>query len=69
MKRISRRASTTIAEFAFKYARREGRGRVTAVHKANVCPAADGLFLECARGVARNHPAIAYDEQLADSLL
>ncbi|HUP42513.1 MAG TPA: isocitrate/isopropylmalate family dehydrogenase, partial [Thermoanaerobaculia bacterium] len=44
LKIITERASTRIARFAFEYARREGRKRVTAVHKANIMKLSDGLF-------------------------
>ena len=67
LKIITERASTRIAEFAFAYAEREQRGRVTAVHKANIMKLSDGLFLECCRKVARAHPAIAYDEAIVDA--
>ena len=52
LKIITDKASTRIAEFAFEQARRRGRKRVTAVHKANIMKLSDGLFLECARKVA-----------------
>src|SRR5438270_11143105 len=63
LKIITERASTRIAEFAFGYARRRGRRRVTAIHKANIMKLGDGLFLECARRVAARHDGIAYDER------
>eukprot|EP01062_Namystynia_karyoxenos_P058885 TRINITY_DN50336_c0_g1_i1.p1 TRINITY_DN50336_c0_g1~~TRINITY_DN50336_c0_g1_i1.p1 ORF type:complete len:409 (+),score=120.00 TRINITY_DN50336_c0_g1_i1:95-1228(+) len=69
VKRITRRASTRIAESAYQIAASQGRKRVTAVHKANVCKQADGLFLSCAREVAKRYPDIRSDDQLADSLL
>ncbi|HUB06668.1 MAG TPA: isocitrate/isopropylmalate dehydrogenase family protein [Myxococcales bacterium] len=67
LKIITERASTRIAEFAFAYAERERRGRITAVHKANIMKLSDGLFLDCCRKVARAHPAIAYDEAIVDA--
>ncbi|MHB8419163.1 MAG: isocitrate/isopropylmalate dehydrogenase family protein [Myxococcales bacterium] len=67
LKIITERASTRIAEFAFAYAEREGRGRVTAVHKANIMKLSDGLFLDCCRKVARAHPSIGYDEAIVDA--
>lgn len=60
-------ASTRIARFAFEYARRHRRRRVTAVHKANIMKLGDGLFLECARAVAREYPEIQYDERIIDA--
>jgi isocitrate dehydrogenase (NAD+) len=67
LKIITARASTRIAEFAFDYARRHGRKRVTAIHKANIMKLSDGLFLDCARDVSRAHPDIAYDEKIVDA--
>src|SRR5438477_11934309 len=55
LKIITARASTRIAEFAFDHARRRGRKRVTAIHKANIMKMSDGLFLECARQTAHQH--------------
>jgi isocitrate dehydrogenase (NAD+) len=67
LKIITEHASTRIARFAFEYARRHGRKRVTAIHKANIMKQSDGLFLESARRVAREHPDVAYDERIVDS--
>jgi isocitrate dehydrogenase (NAD+) len=67
LKIITDRASTRIAAFAFAYARRRGRKRVTAIHKANIMKKSDGLFLECARRVAREYPDIEYDERIVDA--
>src|SRR6476619_2052387 len=58
LKIITERASTRIAQFAFAHARRHGRKRVTAIHKANIMKLSDGLFLECTRRVARNWPDV-----------
>ena len=63
----SPRASTRIAQFAFEHARRHGRKKVTAIHKANIMKLSDGLFLECARVAARNWPDIEYDERIVDA--
>ncbi len=67
LKIITERASSRIAEFAFRHAEREGRRRITAVHKANIMKLSDGLFLECCRRTARAHPAVAYDEIIVDA--
>jgi isocitrate dehydrogenase (NAD+) len=67
LKIITEHASTRIAQFAFAHARREGRKRVTAVHKANIMKLSDGLFLECTRRVARAWPDIQYDERIVDA--
>jgi len=68
LKIITERASTRIARFAFDYARRNGRTRVTAVHKANIMKLSDGLFLDCFRRVAREHPAVQADDRIIDNL-
>ena len=68
LKIITRDASTRIARFAFNYARRHKRKRVTAVHKANIMKLGDGLFLDCARSVARDYPEIQYDERIVDAV-
>src|SRR5213594_2420272 len=52
LKIITERASTRIAQFAFNHARRHGRKKVTAIHKANIMKLGDGLFLACARAIA-----------------
>jgi isocitrate dehydrogenase (NAD+) len=67
LKIITERASTRIAGFAFDHARRHSRRRVTAIHKANIMKMSDGLFLECARNVARRHPEVEYDERIVDA--
>ena len=67
LKIITERASTRIAEFAFAYARKHGRKRITAIHKANIMKLGDGLFLSSARRVARAHGDIAYDERIVDA--
>ena len=67
LKIITEKASTRIAKFAFEYARRHGRQRVTAVHKANIMKLSDGLFLKCAQRVARDYPDIEYREQIVDA--
>jgi isocitrate dehydrogenase (NAD+) len=67
LKIITERASTRIAEFAFDYARREGRKKVTAVHKANIMKLSDGLFLDCCRAVAARFPDIQYNEAIVDA--
>jgi isocitrate dehydrogenase (NAD+) len=67
LKIITERASTRIARFAFDYARRHGRKKVTAIHKANIMKLGDGLFLACARAVAREYSDVAYDEKIVDA--
>ena len=67
LKPITRAGSTRIVEYAFDYARRMGRKKVTAVHKANIMKATDGLFLECAREVARRYPDIGFEDRIVDA--
>jgi len=67
LKIITEKASTRISQFAFAYARRAGRKRVTAIHKANIMKLSDGLFLESTRKVAREHTDIIYDERIVDA--
>jgi isocitrate dehydrogenase (NAD+) len=68
LKIITARASTRIARFAFEYARKRGRKKVTAVHKANIMKLTDGLFLESARQVAAEYPGIQFDDKIVDNL-
>jgi isocitrate dehydrogenase (NAD+) len=67
LKIITEKASSRIARFAFDYARRHGRHRVTAIHKANIMKLSDGLFLDCCRAVAAEHPSVSYDEMIVDN--
>jgi isocitrate dehydrogenase (NAD+) len=67
LKIITEAASTRIASFAFEYARREGRRRITAIHKANIMKLSDGLFLDCFRRVALDYPEIAADDRIVDA--
>jgi isocitrate dehydrogenase (NAD+) len=67
LKIITEVASTRIARFAFEYARREGRRRVTAIHKANIMKLSDGLFLDCFRKVAAEYPDIVADDRIVDA--
>ncbi|MFZ5944116.1 MAG: isocitrate/isopropylmalate dehydrogenase family protein [Bacillota bacterium] len=68
LKIITRKASMDIAAFAFNYARKMGRKKVTAVHKANILKYSDGLFLQAAREVSKEFPEIEYEEMIIDNL-
>jgi isocitrate dehydrogenase (NAD+) len=68
LKIITEKASTRIARFAFEHAKRNGRKKVTAVHKANIMKLSDGLFLDCCRKVGREYPEIQYEEVIIDNL-
>ena len=67
LKIITSKASKRIAHFAFSYATRHRRRKVTAVHKANIMKLGDGLFLDSVRAVAGDYPAIEYDERIVDA--
>jgi isocitrate dehydrogenase (NAD+) len=65
---ITRRASERIVRFAFEYARANDRRQVTAVHKANILKATDGLFLKVAREVAALYPDIEFNDRIVDNM-
>jgi isocitrate dehydrogenase (NAD+) len=67
IKIITEKASTRIARYAFEFARREGRSKVTAVHKANIMKLSDGLFLDCFRKVAAEYPEVEADDKIVDN--
>lgn len=67
LKIITAHASARIVLFAFEYARKAGRRKVTAVHKANIMKLSDGLFLDSARRVAVAFPEIEYNEVIVDN--
>lgn len=67
LKVITRKASTRVAEYAFKYARENKRHKVSAIHKANIMKKADGLFIECCREVQSRYPDIQYEELIVDN--
>jgi isocitrate dehydrogenase (NAD+) len=67
LKIITRANSTRIAKFAFEYAVKHGRKKVTAVHKANIMKLSDGLFLECCTKVAKDYPSIKFEGMIIDN--
>lgn len=68
IKIITRDASMRIGKYAFDYAIKNNRKKVTAVTKANICKLTDGLFLECIRNVAKEYESkIEYNEILVDN--
>jgi isocitrate dehydrogenase (NAD+) len=67
LKIITERASTRIARFAFEYAKRQGRKKIHAIHKANIMKLSDGLFLKSIRAVAQQYPEIEYKELIVDN--
>ena len=66
--RITRRASERIVRFAFEYALRENRRKVTAVHKANILKTTGGLFLRVAREVAQDYPGVEFEDRIVDNM-
>jgi isocitrate dehydrogenase (NAD+) len=68
IKPISVTGTRRIVEFAFDYARKNGRKKVTAVHKANIMKFSDGLFLRVAREVAAENPDVQFDDRIVDNM-
>jgi isocitrate dehydrogenase (NAD+) len=69
IKIITRAASERIARFAFEYAVANGRGKVTAVHKANIMKLSDGLFLEACRTVAAGYEGkVEFEDRIVDNM-
>jgi isocitrate dehydrogenase (NAD+) len=68
IRKITSKASERIVRFAFDYAEKENRKKVTAVHKANIMKVTDGIFLTAARKVAAAHPKIDYEERIVDNM-
>ena len=67
IKLTTEKSSTRIAKFAFDYARKNGRRRVTFVHKANIMKISDGLALDCTRRVAKGYPELELGEMIVDA--
>ncbi|HXN53994.1 MAG TPA: isocitrate dehydrogenase (NAD(+)) [Candidatus Acidoferrum sp.] len=67
LKIITERASTRIARFAFEYAKKSGRKKIHAIHKANIMKLSDGLFLKSVRAVAEKYKEIEYKELIVDN--
>lgn len=68
IKIITRKGCERIVRFAFDYAVREGRRKVTAVHKANIMKCTDGLFLKIAREIAAEYPQIEFEDRIVDNM-
>jgi isocitrate dehydrogenase (NAD+) len=68
VKPISISGTRRIVQFAFDYARRHGRRKVTAVHKANIMKFSDGLYLRVAREVAAENPDVEFDDRIVDNM-
>jgi isocitrate dehydrogenase (NAD+) len=68
IKPISITGTRRIVQFAFDYARRNGRRKVTAVHKANIMKFSDGLYLRVAQEVAAENDDIEFDDRIVDNM-
>jgi isocitrate dehydrogenase (NAD+) len=67
LKIITRKGSMRIAQAAFDYARKHGRKKIHAIHKANIMKLSDGLFLQCCKQVAEGFPEVDYREHIVDN--
>ena len=67
LKVITEKGSTRIAKWAFEYARKHGRRKLHAIHKANIMKLSDGMFLKCAREIAKGYADITYGEHIIDN--
>ena len=68
IKPISVTATDRIVRYAFDYARKHGRKKVTSVHKANIMKFSDGLWLEVSREVAKDYPDIEFEDRIVDNM-
>lgn len=68
IKPISKSGTDRIVRCAFDYAEKNGRKKVTAVHKANIMKYSDGLFLATAEQVAKDYPEIEFEERIVDNM-
>lgn len=68
IKPISKYASERIFRFAFEYAQKNGRRKITAVHKANIMKYTDGLFLESGREISKQYPEIEFEDRIVDNM-
>ncbi len=68
IKLFTRKGCERITRFAFDYAVREGRKKVTCVHKANIMKCTDGMFLDIAREIAKEYPTIEFDDSIVDAM-
>ncbi len=67
LKIITEKASTRISRWAFEYARKFGRKKIHAIHKANIMKMSDGLFIRCSRDISKEYPEIFYGEHIVDN--
>jgi isocitrate dehydrogenase (NAD+) len=64
---ITKFGSERVITYAFEYAKKHGRKRVTLVHKANILKMSNGLFLDCGKAIAKNYPDITFDDMIVDA--
>ncbi|MFN0253644.1 MAG: isocitrate/isopropylmalate dehydrogenase family protein [Kofleriaceae bacterium] len=64
---ITKFGSERCITYAFEYARRHGRKKITLVHKANILKMSNGLFLDCGRDIAKKYPDIVFDDMIVDA--
>jgi len=67
MKIVTESNSNRVARYAFEYARKMGRKKVTTIHKANIMKLSDGLFLETSKRIAKEYPDIEHNEMIIDN--
>jgi isocitrate dehydrogenase (NAD+) len=65
---ITRRGSERILRYAFEYAQKFGRKKITVVHKANILKFTGGLFLDIAKEIAPNYPTVTFDDKIVDNM-
>ncbi|WMI82154.1 isocitrate/isopropylmalate dehydrogenase family protein [Anaerotignum sp. MB30-C6] len=68
IKLFTRKGCERIIRYAFEYAVREGRKKVTAVHKANIMKCTDGMFLDIAREIAKEYPQVQFNDSIVDAM-
>lgn len=68
IKLITKKGCERIIRYAFDFAVREGRKKVTAVHKANIMKCTDGMFLDIARQISKEYPQIVFDDSIVDAM-
>jgi isocitrate dehydrogenase (NAD+) len=64
---VTRTGSARVLRYAYEMARRQGRRKVTVVHKANIMKSTSGLFLDVARSVSRDYPELVHEELIIDN--
>ncbi|XP_021941729.1 isocitrate dehydrogenase [NAD] subunit gamma, mitochondrial-like [Zootermopsis nevadensis] len=67
MKVVTSENSERVARYAFEYAKKNGRKKVTTIHKANIMKLSDGLFLETSRKIASEYPDIEHNDMIIDN--